>query len=1472
MNKAGFIFIILSLLLGSITNADTVAYWQIDDWEARTIFKDAIGGGTYDLTKHSGHQQADGFVAANPIPNPDPGPFNEGQADTNTISGSFIRGNTPSPVSIFNMTSSSSWTFEGWFYWTGSTESGYLAGTRGVESNWAGWELAITSTGRIDLRMFNSTGSYVGFNSGANTLNTNTWYHIAVVWDHDGDTNGLANIYIDGLLVGSGNGLGTLGGGAKAFYIGGRDKTADGIYKYTEMEFSGYMDELRFSNHPLSPSQFLMSEISYNSSSSVRDVSPDLNWDRIVDLFDLSSFAEYWLDELIVEPPASCGDDGHPYPIGDMNLDCTVDDKDLVIILSDWLDKKYSGLDVINTEKSSLWDSEDTDWTKWAVNHVSPTRIYLQDWTDQERLDYVQDFDPDVAGMWGGVSMNRGEFLRMRGIAEISGSEYEFQESIGPMNGFAELIFTDNGLAVKEDGSVALRAPWYVPYMTVTAPKWRETISQGISRMAIYGDGVFQDNIVCPIDGVGDGNFSQWENFYFVEYLKETFSDTQLTWMGITDVNNFQIRDYLADKRTTLSGEDLILDPVLHEYIRFNYIDHLRIWVNMADRAKRTANKMNRPVPVLCGHQSGGWGPRAYGLPQSDKVDVIRMEQSFLRQPCFYNPSQMQAESTITCKSGLAGGHFERPVWVTEFIERHFPDNQLRVPTAVVLSEIQANGCVPVQGTSNITEQDTPRWNTQIKHSQFISQNRHLFTDRQSAAKIALVQSIPSLFWRDFASLRVAQPHYEHMCAAARFLEDNHLMYDVMMFGHPDLYDDTKNLNMLTDYEMVILPDVDCISDHHVEKLSEFVTDGGKLVLWREVGTRDEEMYLRDQQAFAELESNPGLGQVITISAGLADTYFGGSSSAEAQILSRIEPDERVMATALPDSVWANVWQYGAGPMRAVHLINYDVDTQTDSVTAVANFTVDLKCPDGVTYSDATYYTPDHLSGSSTIPSPAALTFTQQNGYVQVQVPELKISGVIVLTVTDELQARASAAQLRKWYERLKLACRSRGQDISDYSTSLNEAENLLSQIQGNVTVTDFTSMISALNQKASELQGHLQAVTNAVEQYKLDLQNAAINAEAVHKFDFGYSGNPAGWQTITAAVLYSSARGYGWTDVSFSEVRDKLEPDLLHRDFMRSKDPVDYVTQVEGNNQFPLENPDTHPVSFRVDVPNGDYIVTIVTGDYSEMAMNNGVTNEGRVGSTYVKINGKSYLYGDRLYTGYFQNRSFPVTVGAGYLELTFWGQNVGPMYHNSIEWLMNGLIIQTTAQDVTDQGQEYLDRAGVLNQAAVRDWYVIGPFDDDDCRAMETSYGPEQDADTDLTWPGKGGTVSWQLVPTLTGIAPYIDFSALLSDNDEVAAYCLTNVYCPNEMTAKLICSASQTAIGWVNGSEVLRDEISAGLLMEEENVSVQLQQGWNKILVKTVNHWGSHWAFHMSILDESDQPLVNSPGVLISAETPE
>jgi len=80
--------------------------------------------------------------------------------------------------------------------------------------------------------------------------------------------------------------------------------------------------------------------------------------------------------------------------------------------------------------------------------------------------------------------------------------------------------------------------------------------------------------------------------------------------------------------------------------------------------------------------------------------------------------------------------------------------------------------------------------------ARFVSGNasRHLFVDRMRIADVALLMSLPTLFWRRFSSLAVGNAfaptgiqYYEYFSGVARILEDEHVSYDTPILGHPDL-------------------------------------------------------------------------------------------------------------------------------------------------------------------------------------------------------------------------------------------------------------------------------------------------------------------------------------------------------------------------------------------------------------------------------------------------------------------------------------------------------------------------------------------------------------------------------------------------------------------------------------------------------------------------------------------------------------
>ena len=274
-----------------------------------------------------------------------------------------------------------------------------------------------------------------------------------------------------------------------------------------------------------------------------------------------------------------------------------------------------SGLEKYAAVKTpELWESPDVDWVNWVVVNTQPGTIqHGAVWNDAERLKFIEDFDPDVLDWWSGGLMNRGDLARMRGIASDGGIEYEYEAPLLGVKYLDAEIFAGNGPGVKENGSYPIDA-YRDRQMTHLAPKWHETVKSGNVRYGVYGDMVCQDNLIHGIH-YAYGQFDDWTNRRFVEYLTEEFSPDELEALGFDfDPGKFHIRRYLAEKRKIMNNEQLIEDPVIHEFIRMHYIASIASVVDIHEQVKQAGYKAGRAVPVFYGNLAGMTDDRSFGL------------------------------------------------------------------------------------------------------------------------------------------------------------------------------------------------------------------------------------------------------------------------------------------------------------------------------------------------------------------------------------------------------------------------------------------------------------------------------------------------------------------------------------------------------------------------------------------------------------------------------------------------------------------------------------------------------------------------------------------------------------------------------------------------------------------------------------------------------------------------------------------
>jgi hypothetical protein len=442
--------------------------------------------------------------------------------------------------------------------------------------------------------------------------------------------------------------------------------------------------------------------------------------------------------------------------------------------------------------------------------------------------------------------------------------------------------------------------------------------------------------------------------------------------------------------------------------------------------------------------------------------------------------------------------------------------------------------------------------------------------------------------------------------------------------------------------------------------------------------------------------------------------------------------------------VWANLWRHGAGPMLSVQLVNYDVDTtgRDDAVHLTPPLTLRLNVSAEAGLAgrplDAAWVSPDYCGVRMPTPGllkcgPPPPPFARdlpcaiaQSGLLEVRVPAVQILGVVIITPrgSAERGMRTAAGEARKWLTRLGLAsARTPGADAVAAAPAIASAAALLDSVQGLApSRAPSAAVVGQLNRTAAALKAMVRAITAGHAGQRAAMMSRTAAVAAVRRYDFtgGHASSPPGWVAVRPHRNAAGAPGCappgcadaGWALVCLegSTARlggctanhslaagGSLEPltgvESLFGEFVRSRDPAIPYRYGAGHSsgQFRLAEglqPKLSPGVFHVSgLDDGAYTVTVITGSNGAFPVWEGPSIEGRTAMTAVEVLGADGLaeavsVGDRLRAGEHQYRAFPVRVAGGTLALRFSGSAVGPLYYNSIQWLVSAVVLQRQEQ----------------------------------------------------------------------------------------------------------------------------------------------------------------------------------------------
>lgn len=157
------------------------------------------------------------------------------------------------------------------------------------------------------------------------------------------------------------------------------------------------------------------------------------------------------------------------------------------------------------------------------------------------------------------------------------------------------------------------------------------------------------------------------------------------------------------------------------------------------------------------------------------------------------------------------------------------------------------------------------------------------------------------------------------------------------------------------------------------------------------------------------------------------------------------------------------------------------------------------------------------------------------------------------------------------------------------------------------------------------------------------------------------------------------------------------------------------------------------------------------------------------------------------------------------------------------------------------------------------VREWWLVGPFPNEDHAGCYGSFPPESNPDPQATY----GEYKWK---RYSSPAMNVDlYSALgLALNSNGTAYALTWVHSPTAREVEFRVTANNNAHLWVNGEKLLDWHIHPWYYEMRENFSLtrkaRLEAGWNRVLLKVSRFRRGTFSFMVRATDSAGNNIAD------------
>jgi cellulose synthase operon protein C len=159
------------------------------------------------------------------------------------------------------------------------------------------------------------------------------------------------------------------------------------------------------------------------------------------------------------------------------------------------------------------------------------------------------------------------------------------------------------------------------------------------------------------------------------------------------------------------------------------------------------------------------------------------------------------------------------------------------------------------------------------------------------------------------------------------------------------------------------------------------------------------------------------------------------------------------------------------------------------------------------------------------------------------------------------------------------------------------------------------------------------------------------------------------------------------------------------------------------------------------------------------------------------------------------------------------------------------------------------------------LRDFRVVGPFDNEGKRGFDHELGPERDRtgplDLGAQYAGRERPVRWRELPDIVQ-SGYIDYDALFRPTENVCAIAQTTLELPKAATLTLWLGGAGASKLYFDGEEVIRDAAYRGIGLDRDVAAIEAQAGPHRVLIKTCTTSGP-FGFTLRVGDARGEPLV-------------